>query len=187
MINTCCHLVGVGLLPQTATRLERKELLVPTVRSQWVWQVCLSCCNEKALNIQNCPDLGLTFYISLKYSLFSSYTLQLSEITFPVRKAVFIMHQYFVYKHNLPFFCVMYSTSHELHFHINQAPTIIRILTLVRNPRHFWCEQEVVMSITELLVFYCPKQPWSTAKLTSQPCTSDLHWVRRIWNYLFAW
>lgn len=89
---------------------------------------------------------------------------------FLLEKAMFPMHPYFVYKHNLPFFSVMYSISHELCFHIKEAHIIIRILTLVRNPRHFWGEQEV-MSITECLVFYCPKEPWSTAKVTSQLCT----------------
>lgn len=57
---------------------------------------------------------------------------------------------------------------------------------LVRNPRRFWCEQEVVMSTAEFLVFYCPKQPWSTAKVTSQLYTSDLHWVRRILELLIC-
>lgn len=156
MINPCCDLVGAG-----------KEGAVVTHRPQWVWQVCLSCCSEKALNMQNCPDLGLTSHISLKHSLFSSYTLHLSEITFPVRKAAFIMHQYFVYKHNLPFFSVMYSISHKFCFHIKEAHTIIRILTLVRNPRCFWYEQEVVMSTSEFLVFYCPKQPLEHCKSDS--------------------
>lgn len=34
MIDPCYDLVGAGLLPQTATWLERKELLIPTVRPQ---------------------------------------------------------------------------------------------------------------------------------------------------------
>lgn len=96
------------------------------------------------------------------------------------------MHQCFVYKHNLPFFSVMYSVSHELHFHIKEDHTIIRILTLVRNPRRFWCEQEVVTSTAEFLVFYCPKQPGSTAKVTQQLHTSDLHQARRIWELVIC-
>lgn len=55
----------------------------------------------------------------------------------------------------------------------------------MRNPRRFWCEQEV-MSTAEFLVFYCPKQPWSTAKVTSQLYTSDLHRVRRILELLIC-
>ena len=69
------------------------------------------------------------------------------------------MHQYLLCKHDPPYFSIMYSISHELFFHIEAAHTIIRILTLVRNPRHFWCEQEVIISTAEFLVFYCPKQP----------------------------
>lgn len=47
------------------------------------------------------------------------------------------MHQYFLYKHNLPYFSVMYIIPRELFFHIEETHTIIRILTLVRNPRCF--------------------------------------------------
>lgn len=75
------------------------------------------------------------------------------------------MHQYFLYKHNLPYFSVMYIIPRELFFHIEETHTIIRILTLVRNPRCFWCEQEVITSTAEFFIFYAPNSPEGLQKL----------------------
>lgn len=138
--------------------------------------------------MKNCPGLDLSFCISL------NHVVSLAVISLHLRSNLSYSKKHYlkcinIFSINTTFLISLQSIPHELFFHIEEAYAIIRILTLVRNPRLFTCEQDVIMNTAEFLVFYHPKQPRSTAKVALQQQTSDLHQMKRtaFWNYLFAW